>query len=79
VGDTISAMIAQIIGLVLNFLGSFWLFWDNYRIAKMFTKNSLSLGWGEGYESWFWRWAGRGGLALLALGFLFQLLALVHS
>ena len=69
-------MIAQVIGLVLNFFGSLWLFFDNYRIAKLFTKEGVVLGWGAGYDWWFWQWAGRGGLLLLTLGFLFQLVAL---
>jgi hypothetical protein len=67
------AVILQIVGLVLNFAGSLMLFFDSWKIAKMFTRNSFSFGYGSKYDTWIWRILGRLGFGCVTLGFLVQL------
>jgi hypothetical protein len=63
-----------IAGLFLGFIGSVLWFFDGWRVAKCFTPTGVKLGYGEEYDTWFWRIAGRTGITLIAAGFVFQLL-----
>lgn len=60
----------NLIGLAFGFIGAVLMFLDGWRLASMFTGSSFSLGYGKNYNTPFWRWCGRVGIGLVALGFL---------
>jgi hypothetical protein len=62
-----------IAGLVINFFGCVLLFCDSWRTSSRFTDDAVLLGYGSELSTFFWRWCGRLGIALLAIGFVFQL------
>ena len=64
------------LGLVINVVGTVLVFLDSWRTASRFSEDGVALGYGPEYSTWFWKWCGRSGLALLGLGFLIQLWAL---
>ena len=65
----------NIIGLVCGFAGSILWFCDGHRVAKIFTANSFTIGYGKEYDTLFWRYCGRVGIAMVGIGFLLQLVA----
>lgn len=66
-----------IAGLLLGFVGACLLFVDNYRVSSRFTVNSVALGFGVEHDTWFWRYAGEIGFAMIALAFLIELLVVL--
>ena len=65
----------NICGLILSFIGGLMLFIDFWRISSRFQGDELQVGLEPIWHSWFMRWCGRLGIALITIGFLFQLLA----
>ena len=61
-------------GLILDIVGASLIFADSIRVSSRFSKDGVSLGYGDRYSRWYWHWCGRVGAALLLIGFWLQYL-----
>ena len=66
-----------VVGLLLGFVGASLLFVDCYRTSSRFTVNSVALGFGAAHDTWFWRYSGEVGFAMIALAFFIELLVVL--
>jgi hypothetical protein len=64
-----------VFALILSFIGGLMLFIDSWRISSRFQGDRFQPGFEPIWHSWFLRWCGRLGIALITIGLLLQLLA----
>jgi len=63
-----------VFALALNFIGTLLVFLDSCRMANRLPEDGITLGYDETHKTWYWRWCGRVGIALVGIGFLLSLL-----
>lgn len=65
------------VALSFGFAGAFLAFLDAHRTASRFSTDGVSLGFGPEYSTWFWRHCGEAGIALIAVAFLLEIVAML--